>query len=174
MNIKVTLDKFKNHNKPTKSETSIISNRIACNENIIDLQIEEFANYLVQPNGFTWSPTVFKGNFRRNNEWENQQLFGLDFDNGITLEEVIDRCNKYNIKPVFAYSTFSSVNNNKFRLAFVNNHIIEDYRVRTLIQLALMNLFPECDKSCKDASRLYLEVKKLFMPIMNQLLMYQH
>jgi len=161
MLIKVTLDKIKYHNKPTKFETSIISKRIACNENITELQVNQFAEYLVQPHGFTWTPTIFKGNLRLNNEWKMQQVFGLDFDNGITLEEVINRCNKYNIKPAFIYSTFSSVNNNKFRVIFINNHIVEDYRVGKLIQLALMNLFPESDKSCKDACRLYFGGKEI-------------
>jgi len=161
MIIKATLDKFEYHIKPTKPETGIISKRIACNENITELEVDQFAEYLIQPYGYTWTPTIFKGNLRLNSEWKMQQLFGLDFDTGITLEEVIDRCNKYNIKPAFIYSTFSSVNNNKFRVIFINNHIVEDYRVGKLIQLALMNLFPESDKSCKDACRLYFGGKEI-------------
>lgn len=161
MNIKITLDKVKYNNKPNKLEISIISKRIVCNENITDLDIKQFANYLIQPYGYTWTPAIFMGNSRKNSEWKSQQVFGLDFDNGITLDEVIERCNKYNIKPNFVYSTFSSVNNNKFRVVFINDYIIEDFRVRTLIQLALMNLFPESDKSCKDASRLYFGGKEI-------------
>lgn len=161
MKVKVTLDKFKYYNKPNKSEMAIISKRIARIENIIELTNNQFANYLVQPYGYNWTPTIFKGNIRKNSEWDNQQVFGLDFDNGITLDEVIERCNKYNIKPNFVYSTFSSVNNNKFRIVFINDHIIEDYRVRTLIQLALMNFLPESDKSCKDACRFYCGGKEI-------------
>ena len=68
---------------------------------------------------------------------------------------MIERCNKYNTLPAFVYTTFSSVDNNKFRVVFVLEHDVEDVRVRNLAQLSLMNLFPESDKACKDASRLF-------------------
>lgn len=117
--------------------------------------IEALAKQLVYPHGRTWVPAVFSNGVRKNSHWLSQQLYGLDFDNGITVEQVLERCRDYGIIPCFIYSTFSSVNNSKFRVVFMNDQEITDYRLRTVIQLGLMTMFKESDKSCKDAARLY-------------------
>ena len=157
--IKLSLDNKTFSKKPTGDNVKFISNRIA-NE-IENINIEDFANEVSFPKGRTWCPTVFRGGRRLNDNWVEQQVFALDFDNGISIEDCINRCKKYHIMPVFAYNTFSSVNNNKFRVVFVLNHICKDIKLRHLIQLSLMKLFPESDKACKDASRLFYGGKEL-------------
>lgn len=151
--IKITLDNVNFTCKPDKKATTAITQRIA--GLIQELPIETIAEQLVQPYGKTFTPAVFKDNKRTNDTWVSQQLFGLDFDEGITVSEVLDRCKKYQIEPCFIYSTFSSVDNNKFRVFFCNDTVVTDYRIRTVIQLGLMRLFKESDKSCKDGSRLF-------------------
>ena len=157
--MKLSLDNVCYNCKPQKGEIGIISKRIP--ENIVDMEIEEIANNLVQPYGKSWCPATFKDGRRLNENFVSQQIFGLDFDDGISFEEMIERCNKYNILPAFVYTTFSSINNNKFRVVFVLEHDVEDVRVRNLIQLALMKLFPEADKACKDGARIFFGGKEL-------------
>ena len=88
-------------------------------------------------------------------------MFALDIDSGITIDEVLNRCRCHHILPTFMYSTFSSNNNDKFRLVFQTEFEINDIRVRDLIQLALMTLFKEADRSCKDASRMFFGGKEI-------------
>jgi len=151
--IKLSLDTVCWNRKPKDGEIGVISKSVP--KHIVEMEIEEFATNVVQPYGKTWCSAIFRDGLRSNETFEEQQIFGLDIDEGISFEEMIERCNKYNIIPAFVYTTFSSKNNNKFRVIFVLEHKVKDKRVRDLIQLALMKLFPESDKACKDASRLF-------------------
>jgi len=106
--------------------------------------------------GFTWSPATFKNDYRNNKNWLQQSIFVLDFDDGITPEKVIERCNRNGLIPNLIYTTFSdSVELRKFRLVFFLDKIIDDRKIAKFIQLNLMKLFNECDVSCKDFSRLF-------------------
>ena len=153
MMINCSFDFEKYSSKPPKEAAGRITNRIA--KYPTALPLETIAKNLVQPNGFTFCPAVFTEGKRRNANWKSQQLFGLDFDDGMGISEVLARCEKYSIKPAIIYTTFSSVNDNKFRVLFLHESEVNDFRVRKLIQLALMELFPECDPSCKDGSRVF-------------------
>lgn len=124
------------------------------------------AKHVTQPNGRTWCPAYFNkndgGEYRRtNNTWAGQTIFALDFDGGVSIDAVIERCKKYKVMPAFAYSTFSSVDNDKFRVVFQNSFEIQDIRVRNLVQLALMKLFKEADKACVDSSRMFYGGKEI-------------
>jgi|GEM_PF-3090723 len=121
--------------------------------------------------------------YRRNNRsWTSQQIFGLDIDNEdfekdsnnktikengkqkpfkskdyLSPKEALERCKLYGIEPFFMYHTSSSEPDkwDKFRLLFKLEEPTKDYRVFKLIQTTLMNMFPECDKQCKDPARLF-------------------
>lgn len=122
---------------------------------------------------------------RNNKCWTSQQIFGIDIDNEdfvkdangknvkengkekkvisknyITPQEAIDRCIKYGLEPFFSYHTMSSIisgpeKHDKFRLLFKTKEPINDYRMFSLIQILLMEIFPESDKACKDPARLF-------------------
>lgn len=146
--------------KPAKGTAGAISKRVA--EHIEDTTVQELAEQLVQPYGRTFSPAVFSDGQRKNNNWIEQQLFGLDFDEGISVSEVLERCKEYQLKPVFIYSTFSSNDsNNKFRVFFCHESTVTDYRIRTVIQYALHTMFKEADGQCKDGSRFFYGGKQL-------------
>jgi len=157
--IALSLDDVNYHQKPTK-DVRAITKRIA--GKIQTLGLHEIAKYTVQPYGRCFCPAVFSDGKRSNNTWVRQQLFGLDFDDGITVEAVLERCENYGILPCFIYSTFSNTEEHpKFRVFFCNESEVTDFRVRTVLQLGLMKLFPESDKSCKDASRIFFGGQKL-------------
>lgn len=144
--------------------------------------VEDLARNLVQPYSNSWCPAVFDRNgVRANDYWVSQQVFAIDIDNKIatgknkkeieltpddsrylSLSGAIERCKEYGIMPAFVYSSFSSKEyNNKYRIVFVLPIVIEDVRIRNVIQSALMKVFPEADKSCKDASRMYYGGKEI-------------
>ena len=51
------------------------------------LTINEFATYVSQPFGYTWSGGIFEGK-RSNKNWLRQWIFALDFDKGtITIDQ---------------------------------------------------------------------------------------
>lgn len=160
--MKLCLDEEKHSSKPMNA--GAISSRIPLK--IVDLNIEQLAAVVAQPNGQTWTPAWFipgtSGSPERNNEcWGGQTVFALDFDKGISVDLVLGRCEVYEIMPAFIYSTFSSVDNNKFRVVFVHHTEITDARVRDALQVALMKIFPEADGKCGDRARYFFGGKEV-------------
>jgi len=103
-----------------KTETAAISSRIANNPKAST--IEELAKYHVTE-GRTITAATFKKKdgvlARRDENWHAQQLFLLDFDGSLTVQEALSRCKKFEIEPSLIYATFSSEkSNNRFRMVF--------------------------------------------------------
>ncbi|RAV22653.1 hypothetical protein [Paenibacillus contaminans] len=158
--VRLSLDKQKFSSKPTGSMVGAISSRLA--NRIEELTIEELSKQLVSPNGRTFSPAVFSNGQRKNEFWISQQIFALDVDNGLTIQDAVARCEEFKIKPVFIYSSFShSEEHHKFRMVFLLDEELSDIRVRNFVQLGLAVVFPETDQSTKDLARLFFGGKKL-------------
>jgi len=158
LRVTLSVDTKKFTKKPDEDATWRISKRIAshaCYDKIEKLP------RVVGELGVSWCPGTFNEGKRRIANFKSQQIFGLDFDNGITWEEVQSRAAKYRLPIAFAYETFSSINRSKFRVVLCNDIEITDARTARVIQIALMEIFPECDPSCKDCSRLFFGGKGL-------------
>jgi hypothetical protein len=159
--VKVSLDTVKFSTKPEKREISGISNRLGSSIQHLDaVGIKSFAEDVGQ-HGMSFAPATFKDGVRKVDTFEQMQLLALDFDNGATFAEVTERAKKYELPILFAYETLTSTNQNKFRVAFLNNAPIEDVKLAEISQHALMEIFPEADKACKDVARMYFGGKKL-------------
>ena len=89
--------------KPAKSEIGQVVNRIA--DNPIDITLEELTEKILA--GHSFAPAYFEGAAKTNLNWRSQELFSLDFDSGIRIEEFMDICDKYHIKPAIVYTTYS-------------------------------------------------------------------
>lgn len=90
------------------------------------------------------------------------QIFMLDFDHGIGFDEIKCRCDRKGIPIAFAYQTYSSSEKEeKFRIAFVCEHLVEDTFIIKIIIAMLHKIFPECDAACKNVDRMYFGGKKL-------------
>lgn len=161
-NIKISLDKQHFSQKPSGAFIAVISNRIA-NEDTI-LNSNESVNSFIQgvgTRGQTFCPATFKDNKRCKENFEQQQLFALDFDNKdenhmVQFDEIKDRAEYYGLPILFAYETFSSVKKEKFRVVFLNDVSITDRPVAEAMQCALSEIFPEADTSCiNDVSKMY-------------------
>ncbi|UNC92730.1 hypothetical protein [Candidatus Contubernalis alkaliaceticus] len=156
--INVSLDNQRFYSKPAKKSIAIISSRIP--KLINNNKLKNLA-VLTGEKGLSWCPSTFTDGKRKIANFRSQQVFALDFDNGITWEDVKTRADRYRLPISFAYETFSSVNKNKFRVALCNDVVITDSRIAKIIQLALMEIFPECDISCKDCCRMFFGGKGL-------------
>ena len=118
-----------------------------------------FAELMLQ--GRTWCPATFNGG-RSNANWTSQSVFALDFDSGILPEVIIARCQSLDIIPNVVYTSFSdSETLRKFRLVFFIDMIIKTQEKAKELQLTLMELFPECDASCKDYARMFFAAKEV-------------
>ncbi len=162
-NLKVCID-YKNHKKkPSDFENKRMS--YVMGHQVFELTPEELACGLTAPHSRTFTPAIFKmieGEIRRKNiHFKSQQYFGLDFDETISLDIVLKRCEQYDIHPVFSYNTFSDKNLNRFRVIFLLNIHVKNYQIRELIQKSLVTIFPESDTKCKDASRALHGGKKI-------------
>jgi hypothetical protein len=164
MNIKISLDTIGYPSKPEGSEIGKINDRIGNSQRRIDYAVNELLEVMmaIGEQGHTFCPATFKTGRRSKTDFEQMKLFALDFDNTISWEEVIARAVKYGLPILAAYETISSINRNKFRVLFLNDVSIDNIKVADVMILALMTIFPEADKQCKDASRMFYGGKSLF------------
>ena len=157
--ISLLIDSVSYHTQPKDKDIKSINSRII--KHPVGVTIQELATEITYPNGKTWIPARFKSK-RSNEDWLSQQIFALDFDSGITFDGVLTRLNEYGLDCTFAYETFSSsIETPKFRVVLQLDQVVIDKIYRDSIQLNLMTLFPEADKACKDASRIYFGGKAL-------------
>lgn len=138
--------------KPTSSSIGGIKNRIE-NSNMSTYSLEEIQNKIIQ--GYTSIPSGIKGDVNKN--WKNQQIFMIDIDNVIkvdnkqekinfsdsrhvTLEKVIKHCTETNLLPTFIYYTFSHTEEqHKMRLVYVFEAPITNIEIAKKIYSILLN-----------------------------------
>jgi len=85
------------------------------------------------------------------------QVFMLDFDSGISFEEIRGQCEKMGLPISFAYHTFSSSEEKeKFRLVFVHDTLIEDPYIIRIVLFMLNSIFQGNDIACKNPDRMFL------------------
>ena len=149
----LTIDNTPQPKKPNdKKEIGKISSRTTI---ITGWTVYNIATYTVQPYSYTWCPSVFEGS-RSNGNWRGQGIFPLDFDSGITPEEVLNRFGEFNIIPNVIYHSFSDTPQlRKFRVILILNCMLTDYDQALCLRQSLIDAFPECDKNCVDAARMY-------------------
>lgn len=171
--IKILLDTKTYGRKPSKDivEQTFISDGVEKNiyepgmvnirlvKNQVSIRVNELIKEIIEGKSFTLA--AFKegddGKIHRTKAcWESQDLLALDFDDGITPEQFLDRSKQLNLMPTFVYTSFNDTPElRKFRAVYVLKERLYDYRDANTCTLALMELFKECDKACKDPSRLY-------------------
>jgi hypothetical protein len=172
-----TVSEFKTFAKPDKEETRFISEQLESEQSIREVTPESLAHELTGEAGSSsFTPAVFRRKAeiicgkshntlkRSNHHWHSQEFYAIDIDNGISFRDFIARCTKYNILPVFVYETFSNENPEnpeKFRAVFLSDQTCENFNLFNIIQISLMSLFPEADKSCKDRARMYFGGKSI-------------
>lgn len=160
MEVQVSLDTIGYREKPErKEEIKAIHNRLPLNRVTVELQ--DLADR-VGNRGYSFSPSVFSNGKRKAENFVQMQLFGLDFDDGVSVQEIRQRAEEYFLPAAFFYHTFRSTKEQpRFRAVFVNDVWIEDKRVADIMIAMLLEIFPQADKSCKDVSRMFFGGKGL-------------
>lgn len=118
-----------------------------------DITIENLADAL--SHGSSFKPGVLQGGLKADN-WIQQQLFGLDFDNGIQISEAYNKVIFLGIMPCFLYTTFShKEEHHKFRMIFCSDSAITDGNIRDRLQAVLMGTIGGIDEVCFNRDRLF-------------------
>lgn len=150
--INCMFDIIEHTSKPDKKEAAYIKNRIP-NLEIKKYSLDEILNNIVK--GKTIIPSGIKSNAKQN--FKGQQLFLVDFDNtknGIkicaneeehaTINKILEYCKKIEFMPTFAYYTFShSEEQHKFRVGYVLEEPIVDYKTAEKIPKKLLEIFKD-------------------------------
>lgn len=174
MNFTLQLDSVPYTTKPKGREIGTLKTRLS-EQPPTAFTLESFAEKVTQ--GYSFTPAVLMGGSKAEN-WQYQQVFGIDIDNEdktvkgthdktraadpLTVERVLDRCNEWGIKPALIYETFSSTPEwQKFRVLFIGGTAITDKQQAVNILKSLMEIFPECDQSCKNLDRLFFGGKNI-------------
>ena len=161
MDINVRIDNKGFICKPDNNEASKISCRLS-NVAAEKIAFDEFCE-LVGSEGHSFCVSEFNGS-RKAENFAYQQIFALDFDNtdvAVSYSQISELAESYNLPIALAYETFSSTDEDKFRIVFVNDSPVEDIKVVGLVMDALMCIFKGCDIKCKDVSRLFYGGKKI-------------
>lgn len=118
-----------------------------------EISIEDLATALT--NGASFKPAVLR-NGRKAENWHCQQLFGLDFDDGTTIEQAYEKVCNLGILPIFIYTTFSHKDDHhKFRMIFCADTVIYDGDIRDKLQATLMGIIGGIDEVCFNRDRLF-------------------
>lgn len=152
----VSFNNKRYNSKPTGAEIGKISNNLytKC------INYKELA-YEVGEYGCTFSPAIYDGKRKKENYIE-QQLIGLDFDNGVTFAEIKECAEHYKLPILFAYKTFSYIEEHeKFRVIFALTDAITDSFTSEAVTAMFMKVFGDCDEACKDSSRMFFGGKGL-------------
>lgn len=157
----LTIDPKTQRSKPPKKEFGGITNRMNL---VTGLTINELSTFVAEPYSYTWTGSLFDG-IVNNENWSSQSIFALDFDKGdITIEEVYEIFNTYNIVPQLWYYTLSdSESLRKFRVVLFLDTPVSDERIHKLITEGLLYLFPQADEKCKNPARFFLGGKQSFI-----------
>ncbi|MCD8117943.1 MAG: DEAD/DEAH box helicase family protein [Lachnospiraceae bacterium] len=159
MNVSVGIDHVKFKKKPEDDKEYYYTKRRA-SEHWGEYDLEELADY-VGNRRHAFLPGHLVGGMRKEN-CTGMQIFGMDFDDGISYEEIRNRCVNWGIPFTFSYETLSSTAENmRFRIVFVHETLIEDMYVVYLVLHMLYKLFPESDQICKSPDRVFMGGKRL-------------
>lgn len=142
-----------NTSKPSTKQAKVAESNNTCTtlSNVCPYLFAE----LVVGQGRSFCPALFKGGKRLNDNWLQQDVFMLDFDDNTDYNLVVERFEQYGINPNVLYTTFSDTpEHRKFRVVlFLNKTIKDPLKAKELI-LSLLWVFPEADIAVKDFARL--------------------
>lgn len=116
---------------------------------------------LVGNQGHAMIPGHLMGGIKAEN-CKAMQLFALDFDHGSSFQKIKRKCDFLGLPIAFAYHTYrSSEKEERFRVVFAHETLIEDGFVIKIVLAMFDKIFPEGDSSCKNPDRLFLGGKEL-------------
>lgn len=163
--IQISFDNYRNKSKPNSYNVHSIKERVA--ERIHRVNQNNLKSFvaLVGNDGCTFSPATFKTSFAdiemSKSNFQQMQLFALDFNGGILFDDVMSRARQYDLPVLFAYETLGSKKQDRFRVVFLNDATIEYVEVAEIMVEALLTIFPEADSRSRDVTQIYFGGKRV-------------
>ena len=119
----------------------------------VDVTAKE-AFELIAEHGFA-STCELRNNVRRESNYASRQLFMIDVDDGMTIQELLadDFYNAYGAG-FYATSSFTP-ELHKFRILFITESVIDNAKLARLVIQGLRLVYPESDRACVDPARLF-------------------
>lgn len=162
--VKLHIDPRGLNEKPTEEdEWRGISRQVLKSATITEVTIQRLAQELRE--GHTVCPAVLDGS--KAADWQEQQVFMVDIDNTdtgkpqLSPEQALTICGEYGLTPAIYYQTFSHKKSRpKFRLVFIMDSVVTDPNTRRMIVERLISIFPQSDKACTNANRIFLGTNK--------------
>lgn len=75
----------------------------------------------------------------------------------ISSYEALERCEHLGLSPMVIYKTFNNrPGNQRFRIVFDFAETTDDPDIAKAVIMTLLDVFPEADKQCKNANRIFL------------------
>ena len=105
-----------------------------------------------------WSPAAFYGGIRKEANFKCSSVLGLDFDNGLTLGEAMDKFRRY--RHVIGTTRSHSEKCHRFRVLIKLDKVVTDAGEYRNIVSHYINRF-RSDPSCKDCARFYYPCTKI-------------
>ena len=155
--IKVHIDPRCYDAKPSGKEIGGIKSRLQENTSPSVVTLEELVQKI--KTGHSISPGIMDGMSAK--DWKEQQVFLVDIDNEdegkmLQIKDAKAICEENRLPLAFYYQTFSNTKAHpKFRLGFVMDEPIIDETKRKRVIETLVKLFPQSDKSCVNADRIF-------------------
>ena len=161
--IRLHIDPIGIEEKADEREWGRISRRVLKKDSIKEVTVAQLAQKL--RTGHTVCPAILDGS--KAADWQEQQVFMVDIDNAdqghpqLSQEQALRICDDYELSPVISYQTFSHSDKcPKFRLVFITDDAINDPDIRCAIVERLVSIFPQSDRACTNANRLFLGTNK--------------
>lgn len=146
--------------KPTQTELGYFlgTKKVNLGYGWMNVDVEwEQAFELITIDGYATSSELSTNN-RKEEFYVSRQLFMVDVDDGMTIQELLND-DFYNSCAAGFYTTARhSDEHHRFRIMFVTEEPITDVEQARKITRGLLVMFKAGDISCKDASRLYYGV----------------
>lgn len=152
MKVYASVDEVSFHRKPVKNKVVRMKYRTA--DNWRQMELEELAD-LNGNKGRAIIPAHLDGGISAKN-CAAMQMVALDFGHGCSFANIKRRCDAMGPSITYAYHTFSSsAEEEKFRVIFVFEELVEDQFVINMLLQMMQAIFPECDHSCKNMDRMF-------------------
>ncbi len=120
---------------------------------IVELTLEEIYQRCIL--GYSFFPGILVGGMKVLN-WKKQQLFAIDVDEGISVEEALALYRKVEVEPFAMYYSYSHTEEHpKFRLLFCLDNCLEVLEVRNKVMKILMGILGCADTRCFTAEHYF-------------------
>jgi hypothetical protein len=137
--------------KPCKSDYSFIDSNLIPEIKTLDDFIHDIES------GKPISGTIFRNSVRDSKHFLAQQIFGVDVDKNLNLEQATSMLDSLNIQYTLGYYTFSHTEEKpKFRLLFIIDGLVDCPVLAHKILDLLYRFFDQkTDKNAKDIARIW-------------------